>query len=97
MTLENYALLVLKQLDDAKDYPEVKMIITDSLGLLLNEQYPGIEYLDKLQKKIENLSPLTLSSTQFSCYRYALVYLRNYVVLPEKEEVYSDNNSLANK
>lgn len=84
MTLENYASSVLKQLGEAKDYPQVKTIITDSVGQLTNKKHSVDEYMNELERKIENLSPLTLSSTQFSCYRYALVYLRNYVVFPEK-------------
>jgi hypothetical protein len=87
MTLENYASSVLKQLGDAQDYPQVKRIITDSVAELTNKQYPVNEYVNQLEKEIERLSPLILSSIQFSCYRYALVYLRNYVVLPEKESV----------
>lgn len=87
MTLENYASSVLKQLGEAQDYQQVETIITDSVSLLLNKKHPVNEYVNELEKKIEKLSPLILNSTQFSCYRYALVYLRNYVVLPEKESV----------
>jgi hypothetical protein len=87
MTLENYASSVLAQLGDAQDYPQVETIITDSVSLASNEKHPVSDYVNGLEKKIEDLSPLVLNSTQFSCYRYALVYLRNYVVLPEKESV----------
>lgn len=87
MTLENYASSVLTQLGDAQDYPQVETIIIDSISLLSNEKHSVTDYVNELEKKIENLSPLVLNSTQFSCYRYALVYLRNYVVLPEKESV----------
>ncbi|MNJ98997.1 hypothetical protein D3C87_167680 [compost metagenome] len=87
MTLENYASAVLKQLAEAQDYPQVERIITDSVSQLTNEKYPFSEYVNELEKKIENLSPLILNSTQFSCYRYALVYLHNYIVFPESESV----------
>lgn len=88
MTLENYASSVLKQLAEAQDYPQVERIITDAVSLLTNEKYPVSEYVNELEKKIESLSPLVLNSTQFSCYRYALVYLHNYVVLPQSCEPY---------
>ncbi|ALL07065.1 hypothetical protein AQ505_17185 [Pedobacter sp. PACM 27299] len=83
MTLENYSSTVLKQLAEAQNYPQVETIITDAVNQLANKSYPVIEYVNELERKIENLSPLVLSSTQFSCYRYALVYLHNYVVFPE--------------
>lgn len=83
MTLENYASSVLKQLAEAQNYPQVETIITDAVGQLANKSHPVIEYVNELERKIEDLSPLVLSSTQFSCYRYALVYLHNYVVFPE--------------
>lgn len=87
MTLENYTTSVLKLLGEAQDYPQVERIIIDSVGQLKNKKYPVNEYVKELEKKIERLSPLVLSSTQFSCYRYALVYLHNYLVLPEKASV----------
>jgi len=84
MTLENYTSSLLYQLGEAQDYPQVELIITDSVSQLTNKKHPMNDYLDELEKKIENLSPIILSSTQFSCYRYALVYLRSYVVLRKK-------------
>ncbi|WP_316839348.1 hypothetical protein [Pedobacter gandavensis] len=83
MTLENYASSVLKQLAEAQNYPQVETIITDAVDQLANKSHPIIEYLNELERKIQDLSPLLLSSTQFSCYRYALVYLHNYVVFPK--------------
>lgn len=87
MTLENYASSVLKQLGDAHDYPQVERIIIDSVAQLTDKKYPVNEYMNELEKEIECLSPLILNSTQFSCYRYALLYLRNYVVVTERELV----------
>lgn len=80
MTLENYASSVSYQLGEAQDYPQVERIITESVSKLTNKKHPVNEYMDELEKKIESLSPIILNSTQFSCYRYALVYLRSYVV-----------------
>ncbi|MFF5380861.1 hypothetical protein [Pedobacter suwonensis] len=84
MHLENYTSSVLRQLGDAKTYFQVEVVITDFVELLCKEKYPVVDYLGELETKIEKLSPLHLSSTQFSCYRYALLYLRSYVTLPQE-------------
>ena len=77
MTLENYASTVINQLGGAQDYPQVETIINDSVAKLINKHHPVNLYVNELEKRIEDLSPLVISSIQFSCYRYALVYLRN--------------------
>ncbi|MGY0036480.1 hypothetical protein [Pedobacter sp. NJ-S-72] len=69
---------MLDQIGKAQDYPQVETIILSSVDQLKGENYVVHDYIDGLEKKIENLSPLTLNSTQFSCFRYALIYLRNF-------------------
>ncbi|QNK61014.1 hypothetical protein H7F33_10470 [Pedobacter sp. PAMC26386] len=84
MTLENHITSVLDQIGTAKDYPQVETIIVNSVDQLKDKKYIVQEYVDELEKKIENLSPIDLNSTQFSCFRYALIYLHNYVVFRKK-------------
>ena len=78
MTLENYVSSILDQIGEAQNYPQVETIIVSSVNQLKDEKCVVHDYIDGLEKKIENLSPLTLNSTQFSCFRYALIYLRNF-------------------
>lgn len=79
MILENYISSIFDQISEAQDYSQVETIIISSVNCLKDKKYVVRDYVDELKKKIENLSPLNLSSTQFSCFRYALIYLRNYV------------------
>lgn len=79
MTLENHASSVLCKIGQAQNYQQVETIISSSMDGLSETLFPEKEFANELEKEIECLSPIALNSTQFSCFRYALIYLRNYV------------------
>jgi len=84
MTLEKFVSSVMTQINEAKDYKQVDSIITVSINSLKEKKYILEEYVDLLEMEIEKLSPITLNSTQFSCFRYAAISLRNYSVFQRK-------------
>jgi hypothetical protein len=69
MTTDEYASQIVEELKTAENYTEVEAIIEKNEFII-----PGC--LTKLQSILESLSPLLCTSTQWSCYRYAIIYLR---------------------
>ncbi|MDR6782773.1 hypothetical protein ABIE26_000740 [Pedobacter africanus] len=64
---------ILNQISEAKTYYQVDILI-NSLTTL--KTAPAIQTLAKLENELENLSPLTVTSGQWSSLRYALICLR---------------------
>ena len=84
MALEKFVSSVITQINEAQDYKQVDSIITVSINSLKEKKYILGEYVDLLETEIEKLSPILLNSTQFSCFRYAMISLRNYTVFQKK-------------
>jgi hypothetical protein len=69
MTTEEYASQIVDQLKTAENNTDVEAIIERNTQLIKR-------CFNKLQDLLENLSPLAFNSTQWSCFRYAKMYLR---------------------
>jgi hypothetical protein len=72
-TTEEYASQIVEQLQTAENYTEVEAIIEKNDFIIQR-------CLTKLQGILESLSPLLYNSTQWSCLRYAGMYLRRQAV-----------------
>jgi hypothetical protein len=69
MNTDEYASQIVEELKGAENYTEVEAIIEKNDFIIRR-------CLAKLQGILENLSPLAFNSTQWSCFRYASIYLR---------------------
>jgi hypothetical protein len=74
MTTEEYVSQIVEQLQTAENYTEVEAIIEKNDFIIQR-------CLAKLQGILESLSPLAFDSTQWSCLRYASMYLRRQSLL----------------
>lgn len=74
MTTEEYASQIVEQLQTAENYTEVEAIIEKNDFIIQR-------CLAKLQGLLETLSPLVYNSTEWSCLRYAGMYLRRQSML----------------
>ncbi|WP_157766468.1 hypothetical protein [Pedobacter ginsengisoli] len=59
------------------NYSQVEALISRLADPGLQRAFPSNKCIKGLEAKIENLSPLLLNSTQWSCFRYALICLRS--------------------
>jgi len=64
---------VLTQISEAKTYYQIDIIINNLTAI---PTAPTIQTLAKLENELENVSPLTVTSGQWSSLRYALICLR---------------------
>lgn len=82
MKTDNYLLLITEQLRTAQNNEQVEIIISHSVEDI--EKNGGTHlikpFLTRLQAWLEKLSPLDYDSTQWSCFRYAAIYLRDFMV-----------------
>jgi len=78
MVIKEYVSLSLAQLEKAIDYGKVDEIINASLNAL---QSPNttMEFLVELEDNLEQVSPLSCTSAQWSCYRYAMIRLHELI------------------
>ena len=74
MTTDEYASQIVEQLQTAENYMDVEAIIEKNDFMIQR-------CLAKLQGILETLSPLMYDSTQWSCLRYASIYLRRQSIL----------------
>jgi len=74
MVLKEYVSLTKQKLEDAQNYGQVDSIINESVVRISNEGSIK-EYFSALEKNLEQLSPLDCNSTQWSCFRYAILCL----------------------
>ena len=63
---------ILKQIGETKTYYQVDLIINS----LVTVETTNIQTLSKLENQLEKLSPLTVTSSEWSSLRYALICLR---------------------
>lgn len=83
MKSDKYVLSVIDQLTAATNKSQVEEIITTAMaGAGKNGNgHTKKDIALQLQARLENLSPLNWNSTQWGCLRYALIYLRKYLVV----------------
>jgi hypothetical protein len=89
MTMDEYVTTIIEQIQVAKGNAEVKKIIQVSITNMTEKKKNGFiiqRCLDKLQIALGEISPLTCSSEQWSCYRFALICIRNSSVKQVTED-----------
>ena len=73
--INSYTGLIEQRLAGAEKYNEVDKLIYAAIAKLNNpEQF--YRFKEELSRRLENYSPLHYNSTQWSCFRYTLVLLR---------------------
>jgi len=78
MVIKEYVSLSLAELKKAVDYGRVDEIIDASIKGLHSSD-ATIEFLILMEDKLELVSPLSCTSVQWSCYRYAMIRLRELI------------------
>jgi 5-methylcytosine-specific restriction endonuclease McrBC regulatory subunit McrC len=79
MTIDEYVTTIIEQIQVAKDNAEVEEVIQVSITNMTEKKKNGFivqRCLNKLQIALEEIPPLTCSSEQWSCYRFALICIR---------------------
>lgn len=76
MPLNNHVSAILQKISEMKNYQEVEVAINQLLDPAIQSEFPHYERIKALEEKLEDLSPLSVNSTQWSCLRYALICLR---------------------
>ncbi|SFD62987.1 hypothetical protein SAMN05518672_102693 [Chitinophaga sp. CF118] len=79
MTMDEYVIMIIGQIQAAKGNVEVEKVIQVSIENMIEKKKNGFiiqRWLDKLRIAIEEISPLKCSSDQWSCYRFALICIR---------------------
>lgn len=74
MVIKEYVSQTLAELKEAADYQTVDALISQSIENVGSEVLIG-PFLAQLEERLEDISPLDCNSTQWSCYRYALICL----------------------
>ena len=82
MSTEKYSSWVIGKLEVAVNHNQVEDILSTAITDITLEGDAGMirSFLSQLQAQIEELSPLDWNSTQWGCFRYALIYLRKHAV-----------------
>lgn len=65
--------VIVRKIGDTKTYYQVDNVLN---GLVNSKTPASIQFLEKLENQLEKLSPLTLTSSQWSSLRYALICMR---------------------
>jgi hypothetical protein len=78
MSLDKYISSILEQIRGTENYQQVDHVLNASVDGFSDQKYVVSDYLYGLEKRIEGTSPFELNSTQFSCFRYALICLRGF-------------------
>jgi hypothetical protein len=83
MKTDKYLLFVAEQLKNAQHNEQVEIIILQSIAGIEKKEGADLirPFLLKLQGWLEDLSPLDCDSTQWSCLRYAVIYLRESLMM----------------
>lgn len=84
MTKEEMIDSVIQQISDTQNYAQVESVILDVSRIAIVHGLPVSQCFSKLEVTIEELSPMNLTSTQWSCFRYALICLREKASLLRK-------------
>ncbi|NLR60381.1 hypothetical protein HGH93_19880 [Chitinophaga polysaccharea] len=75
---DSYLLSVTEKLKLAQNNEQVERIISTAINGIEHAGYQGMQksFSSQLQLWIERLSPLDWNSTQWACFRYALIYIK---------------------
>ena len=76
MTKEEMVDSLIHQISGMQNYSQVESVILDASRIAAVHGLPVSQCFSKLEITIEELSPMNLTSTQWSCFRYALICLR---------------------
>lgn len=76
MTKEEMIDSLIQQISGMQNYAQVESVILDISRIAAVHGLPVSQCFSKLEIAIEELSPMDLTSTQWSCFRYALICLR---------------------
>ncbi|WP_214226197.1 hypothetical protein [Pedobacter sp. B4-66] len=84
MTMEEMIDSLIQQISCMQNYAQVESVILDISRKAAVHGLPVSQCFSKLEITIEELSPMNLTSTQWSCFRYALICLREKASLLRK-------------
>ena len=76
ITLDELVDSLVYQIAGLLNYEQVEALILDISRIATVRDLPVSQCFSKLEIAIEELSPMDLNSTQWSCFRYALICLR---------------------
>jgi len=76
MTIDELVDSLVYQISGLQNYGQVEASILDISRIATVSGLPVSQCFTKLEIAIEELSPIDLTSTQWSCFRYALICLR---------------------
>jgi len=82
-SMKEYISNLEEQLSRAQDYQQVAALINSAV-LNLGEGFQLLKFKDEFINRLEGHSPFDYDSTQWSCFRYALVLLRQIQVREEE-------------
>lgn len=86
---DSYLLSVTEKLKSAQNNEQVERIISTAINGIERAGYPGMQksFILQLVRWIEHLSPLDWNSTQWACFRYALIYIKKSPLTAFSERV----------
>lgn len=84
MTKQEMIDSLMQQISHMQNYAQVESVILDISRMAAVHGLPVSQCFSKLEVTIEELSPMDLTSTQWSCFRYALICLREKASLLRK-------------
>lgn len=93
MTIDKYVTTIIEQIKVAKNNTEVEEVIQVSITNMKEKKKNGFivqRCLNKLEAALEGIQPLACSSEQWSCYRFALICIRNTspeLVTPDQKKI----------
>ncbi|WP_157766340.1 hypothetical protein [Pedobacter ginsengisoli] len=76
ITIDELVDSLVYQIAGLQNYEQVEALILDISRIATVRVLPVSQCFSKLEIAIEGLSPIDLNSTQWSCFRYALICLR---------------------
>lgn len=86
---DSYLLSVTEKLKAAQNNEQVERIISTAINGIEHAGYPGMQksFILQLTLWIECLSPLDWNSTQWACFRYALIYIKKSPLTAFSEQI----------
>jgi len=83
MKTDKYLLLITEELKNAPHNKQVEVIILQSIADIEKKEGADLikPFLIKLRSWLEDLSPLDCDSTQWGRLRYAVIYLRESLMM----------------
>ncbi|MEJ2903521.1 hypothetical protein WAE58_13840 [Pedobacter panaciterrae] len=88
MTINEMVDSLIYQISSMQNYAQVESVILDISRIAAVHGLPVSQCFSKLEITIEELSPMDLTSTQWSCFRYALICLREKASILRKYRRY---------